>query len=202
MKSNPNIKKAFSILSISIIIFSYIFSSGVLLFNPRAAHAATYTVTNNNDSGAGSLRQAIIDANTNPGTDIIVFDNTYTIQPTSALPSIDDPVEINGYTGSPGGATANSAASPSPFNGTIKVELDGQLAGAVDGLLFLAGSEGSSVRGLAINRFQFAGIQIQSSSNITIAGNYIGTSADGTTNLGNGINGVYINGTSTGNVVG
>jgi hypothetical protein len=33
----------------------------------------TYTVTNTNDSGAGSLRQAIIDANANPGADIIGF---------------------------------------------------------------------------------------------------------------------------------
>ncbi len=35
----------------------------------------TYTVTNTNDSGAGSLRQAIIDANANPGDDTIIFLN-------------------------------------------------------------------------------------------------------------------------------
>ncbi len=34
---------------------------------------ATYTVTNTNDSGAGSLRQAILDANANAGADDIVF---------------------------------------------------------------------------------------------------------------------------------
>lgn len=32
---------------------------------------ATYTVTNTNDSGAGSLRQAILDANANAGLDTI-----------------------------------------------------------------------------------------------------------------------------------
>src|SRR6185503_18088522 len=42
--------------------------------NPAtAAPAATFTVINTNDSGAGSLRQAIIDANTNPGLDTISF---------------------------------------------------------------------------------------------------------------------------------
>ncbi|MEH2067537.1 MAG: DUF4347 domain-containing protein [Nostoc sp.] len=36
----------------------------------------TYVVTNTNDSGAGSLRQAIIDANNDPGIETIVFDTT------------------------------------------------------------------------------------------------------------------------------
>src|SRR5437016_5836799 len=34
---------------------------------------ATFTVTNANDDGAGSLRQAIRDANANPGADTITF---------------------------------------------------------------------------------------------------------------------------------
>ena len=33
----------------------------------------TYTVTSTADSGAGSLRQAILDANANPGADTIAF---------------------------------------------------------------------------------------------------------------------------------
>ena len=37
---------------------------------------ATFTVTNTNDSGAGSLRQAISEAVTNPGDDEVVFDST------------------------------------------------------------------------------------------------------------------------------
>ena len=35
--------------------------------------AATFTVTNTNDSGAGSLRQAILDANASAGADLIDF---------------------------------------------------------------------------------------------------------------------------------
>ena len=40
---------------------------------------ATYTVTNTSDSGAGSLRQAILDANANTGADTISahFTSTY-----------------------------------------------------------------------------------------------------------------------------
>jgi hypothetical protein len=49
--------------------FSLLALSGVLL----AARAETIEVTNTNDSGAGSLRQAILDANANPGADVIQF---------------------------------------------------------------------------------------------------------------------------------
>ncbi len=36
-------------------------------------HAATFTVSNTNDGGMGSFRQAVIDANNNPGDDIVAF---------------------------------------------------------------------------------------------------------------------------------
>ncbi|MGA9333057.1 MAG: hypothetical protein WBV39_02150, partial [Rudaea sp.] len=43
---------------------------------PGAAQANTSTVTNTNDSGAGSLRQAVIDANSHAGADTILFNST------------------------------------------------------------------------------------------------------------------------------
>ncbi|NIV29343.1 MAG: 3-dehydroshikimate dehydratase, partial [Anaerolineae bacterium] len=50
-----------------------------------------YTVTNTDDSGTGSLRWAIEQANTNPGTDTISFaipgEGVQTISPTSPLPA-------------------------------------------------------------------------------------------------------------------
>ncbi|MFO0181181.1 MAG: DUF4347 domain-containing protein, partial [bacterium] len=55
---------------------------------------ATYTVTNTNDSGTGSLRQAILDANANAGADIITFNitgsGTQVINVATVLPTITD----------------------------------------------------------------------------------------------------------------
>ncbi len=45
-----------------------------LLIGSGSVCAATYNVTNNHDSGAGSLRQAVLDANENQGMDTILFD--------------------------------------------------------------------------------------------------------------------------------
>jgi hypothetical protein len=49
-------------------------AGAVLAANP--AEAATLTVTNTSDSGAGSLRQAVSDASAAAGDDVIVFDPT------------------------------------------------------------------------------------------------------------------------------
>lgn len=63
-----------------------------------AGALATFTVTNTNDSGAGSLRQAIIDANAAGGTNDIAFDAgvTGTITLASNLPTIDHALTIAG----------------------------------------------------------------------------------------------------------
>ena len=54
------------------------------------ARAAGFVVTNLNDSGAGSLRQAILNANAAAGADTITFSVTGTIQLLSSLPDITD----------------------------------------------------------------------------------------------------------------
>jgi len=63
-----------------------------------AANAATFTVLNTNDAGAGSLRQAIIDANAAAGADVINFDAavTGTITLTTGQLSLYDSVDIQG----------------------------------------------------------------------------------------------------------
>ena len=47
---------------------------GLSVFGATRARAATFTVTNTNDQGPGSLRQAILDANTNSQPDTVNFD--------------------------------------------------------------------------------------------------------------------------------
>ena len=114
-------------------------------FEDRLA-PATFTVTNTSDAGAGSLRQAILDANANLGTDVVTFNiaasGVQSIRPGSALPAITDPVIIDGYTQP--GASPNTLVSGG--NAVLKIELDGILAGDAFGLHITAGH--SKVRGL------------------------------------------------------
>lgn len=145
---------------------------------------ATFTVTNTNDSGAGSLRQAILDANALSGLDVIDFalsgSSPYTINLTSKLPDISDAVTLDGWT--------QAGFSVSPI-----IELDGTNAGSADGLRLASGSGGSTIRGLVINRFANDGIRVDSDGN-TIVGNYIGTDVTGLQDLGNNHDGLHING--------
>mgnify|MGYP001258110789 CR=1 FL=1 len=74
-----------------------IFSLSLAGISTREAQALTYTVSNLNNSGAGSLRQAILDANANsPVTDSITFTVSGTITLGSSLPNITDHLTING----------------------------------------------------------------------------------------------------------
>ncbi len=138
---------------------------------------ATIQVTNLNDSGAGSLRQAIIDANAGGGVDVIEFTVSGTIMLTTELPAISDQVVIDGTT-APG------------YAGTPLVRIDGSGAGSATGISLLGGSDGSQVLGLSITNFAGDGIYIDGSDGHTLQGNFIGT--DGSTALGNSGHGIHI----------
>ncbi len=152
--------------------------------------AATFTVSSTNDSGPGTLRQAILDANAAGDLDTIQFllpgVPPFTIAPASALPPLAAPVFIDGTT-QPG------------FTSSPIVELNGVSAGAGTVGLRITGG-GCTIRGLAINRFAADGIRLDSGNNF-IRGNYIGTDITGTLARGNGQNGVFVQSTST-NVIG
>ena len=91
----------------------------VALALAAASSGATFTVTNTNDSGAGSLRQAILDANGNPGLDTIHFaipgSGVQTITVSTTLDAITDPVVLDGYyaAGSERRTRSPSATTPS-----------------------------------------------------------------------------------------
>jgi len=69
---------------------------GAILLTPSIAMAATFTVTNGDDSGVGSFRQAVADAS---GGDTIVFSGVTTVVLTSGSITIDKDLTIDGGTG-------------------------------------------------------------------------------------------------------
>ncbi|MEM6272673.1 MAG: hypothetical protein AAF998_24890 [Bacteroidota bacterium] len=150
------------------------------LLAPLSASSATFLVTNLNNSGFGSFRQAITDANALAGTDIIVFTVAGTINVTSAMVAVTDPVIINGAS-APGYVPCGNPA----------VALDGG-GGSNNGLQFLAGASGSAIAALNVRNFQFNGIQFIGADNCRVAGCYIGTNITGTAAAGNGQNGIQV----------
>ena len=174
-------------------------------FLSPTADAAGLVVTNTNDTGAGSLRQAILDANANGSAvvDTITFNipggGLKTIAPASALPTITTPTLIDGYTQP--GASANTLDVGD--NAVLLIELNGTNAGASANGLSINAS-GSTIRGLVINRFKNSGFESGikvSSPNVKIEGNFLGTNSSGTAALGNGY-GIMFNGAATNCIVG
>jgi hypothetical protein len=147
----------------------------------------TYTVTTTADSGAGSLRQAITASNANaPGagqSNTIDFDigaagSRQTIEVLSALPTITEPVTLDGA----------SQGSSQPL-----IDLDGGSAGNAAGLVISAGS--TTVETLAITNFSSQdGIALEGGSGDVVEGDDIGT--DGTVADGNFVGVLITSGTS------
>ena len=161
-------------------------------------------VTTTADSGFASLRECINLANSYPGTTISFnipgpgnqsagADSWWRISPTSALPTVTAAGTIID-------ATTQTVNQGDTNSQGPEIELDGGGAGAsVRGLTIAGGN--STVRGLVINRFTLDGIYLVSFGGNVIEGNYIGTDATGTTDLGNSGSGVYVY-SSTGNIIG
>ena len=149
---------------------------------------STFLVSTTADSGPGSLREAITQANQTPGADTVRFDirdplvnGAHTITPRSALPVITDTVWLD------------ASREPDALAlGRPVVELVGSDAGGSSSALVLAdGSDGSLVRGLVVHQFGGAAIQVREGADgVALAGLRIGTDVTGMSAPGNGGNAV------------
>jgi len=165
----------------------------LLLFISTVAYSAranVFVVTNTNDAGAGSLHQAILDANGNSGLDTIQFNipgtGVHTITPVTQLPFITSPVVLDGYTQP--GSSANTLANGD--DAVLLIEISGNILGNNgDGIVIQPGGDGSTIRGLVIdgagiNGGWNAGINILSNSNV-VEGCFVGTDPTGLIAHGN-----------------
>ena len=146
--------------------------AAVLIGATVRAWSADYTVVNVNNSGTGSLRQALTDANANPGLDRVRFNipgpGLKIIRVTTAFPDVTGPVEIDGY--SQPGSRPNELADSD--NAVRLIELDG-VSRTYTGIVLPGGN--STLRGLSIRNFAVA-LSVQSSSNLVV-GNLLGSDA-------------------------
>ncbi len=164
----------------------------------------------------GSFRQFISNSNAISGTNVSQFaipnadskfnisgNGGFLIQPTSELPAIYDQIVIDGY--SQAGASRNTQAGDG--DAVLKIQLDGALAGNVDGLILKPGSDGSTIKGLAITGYDATGpagdaVTIESDGNL-ILGNFIGLHVDGiTTTAAANRTGIDIKDGASGNTIG
>ncbi len=165
--------------------------AAISIFPLYVARADNYVVTNTADSGAGSLRDAIEQANARLGADTITFSipgsGPQLIRPSWPVPAITDPVTIDATTQSPG-----SAAPP--------VELRGDIV--LGNPAFSIYTSNTTIKGFIINQFPNHGIEIIGGSNNTIAFNWIGIDQTGLAVGRNAGYGIIISGVSVENLIG
>ncbi|MBI3406979.1 MAG: DUF11 domain-containing protein [Planctomycetes bacterium] len=162
---------------------------------------AVISVTGTGDTiavdGLVTLREAITSANNNAnvnsdvvavgtyGTDTIQFNiagaGVHTISPSSPLPSINDPLFIDGY--SQPGASPNTHAMTDPDpsdNAVLQIEINGSIVNGGNGLILGDLADGSKIRGVVIDQGFGIGILVVA-SDVHIEGCFIGVDPTGTT---------------------
>jgi hypothetical protein len=127
---------------------------------------STFTVTNTNDSGPGSLRQAILDSDSAQGPNAISFDipgsGVRTINVLTVLPALTQPVTIDGTT------EPNSGGQP-------VIQIDGAQAGSgAVGLDLPVWASGSTINGLALTDFAGGGMLVDGASHVSITNDDVG----------------------------
>lgn len=189
MKNTNN--KESRIEKVSIKLTAAFFFIIFLAFASSQARAAIFTVNNLNDSGAGSLRQAMLDANGTAGADEIrLFAGVGTIDLLTPLPTVTETVSIINFDVGSGRVELNGLATQASVMPSIGFDIQ---------------APNCQIRGFAINRFGEAGIRVGVSGGGTIIHqNYIGTDITGNSVFcpddkhlcGNFNRGIWINGAS------
>lgn len=157
-------------------------SSIFLITQQSTSYATAFSVTTTADSGAGSLRQAIIDANSDASASaasphVINFNiaggGIKTINVLSALPNVLRPTIIDG-TSQPGSTCGDNI---NPRNILIWIRGPGS-SPAISGLVFNGGN--STLQGVAVSRFRNAFVAFDSSVGYDkIRCTHLGTNAQG-----------------------
>ncbi len=166
-------------------------------------HVVTNCYDDESNTIPGSLRQAILDANAHPGPDYIHFNipasdpdyvasgDYWSIQPWTDLPQIIDDVVIDGYTQP--GAQANTTCMPAATDAVLKIEVSGINGGSGYGFYCNHPNLDVTIKGLAINQWGYAGINLVQCASANIEGNYIGTDITGMLSPGGQGDGIKIN---------
>jgi parallel beta-helix repeat protein len=172
----------------------------------RQMLSGVFTVSNTNDSGPGSLRQAILDSNASPPVSQVFSNGSATapfnivqvslpvgstISPLSQLPTITQPLDLF--------APVNINPSGNLAPGIV---LDGSNAG-VGAVGLDIQTHGTDINYLAIDHFSGGGVLFDGASatgNI-LESDYIGVNLAGTAASGNGTFGVEFRGGATNNSV-
>ena len=167
------------LISLGLVITSWFF----VIAMGSYASAATYNVTTATPTGAGSLEQAIIDANTNPGADTITFaipgSGPYSIIRTDGqgFTPVTDPVTIDGTSQMVG------ACDGTTFRPQINIGTDSSNYGAA--LQFNNGSDGSIVQGVVVSNTRINGngavLVMPGADDFVFRCSFIGVESDGTT---------------------
>jgi hypothetical protein len=156
-----------------------------------------FMVTTTADSGPGSFRQGLLDANANLADGRISFNlpgaGPHKIAPLTPLPSPNSDVVIDGYTQP--GSRPNTLAQGT--DALLMIELSGE--NTTGSALDWFGSGSVTVSGLCINRWDLAigagclacGVGVGYTPGVVIAGCFIGTDPTGTQPRPNG-DGVFL----------
>ena len=133
-----------------------------------------FTVSNNGDAGTGSLRAAILSANTNPGNDTIQFalpSTQLVITPATPLPSVSD------------SGTVIDGTTQTNFNRTTAqplVVINGSNLPTTQQQTGLNVTGGNcTIKGLVIQSFSAVQIELLSSPGDIVQDCYLGTDALG-----------------------